>query len=297
MDRLQAMATFVRVVETGSFSAAARRLGIGQPAVSKTVAQLEDRLQVRLLVRTTHALSATDAGLRFYERARLALQEVEEAELEARGAGAGLSGRLTVCAATTFARIMVIPRLPAFMARHPALEMEVILDDRLIDLASEGIDIALRMGALADSTAVARKIASGGRSVVATPAYLARAGTPRTPADLAGHDTLAYSQIGDSWTFRRDDAQVSATVRGRLRFSAAEGVRAAVLADIGLAVASDWMFAPELASGAVVRVLPDWTLPPLDLWAVFPTGRLASAKARAFADFVAELLSAEGDER
>src|SRR6202000_2867290 len=135
MSRLQAMTAFVRVVETGSFSAAARRLGVGQPAVSKTVAQLEDRLQVRLLVRTTHALSATDAGLRFYERARLAIREVEEAELEARGSGAALAGLLCVCAATTFARIMIAPRLPMFMARHPSLEMEVILDDRLIDLA------------------------------------------------------------------------------------------------------------------------------------------------------------------
>jgi len=292
MDRLQAMAAFVRVVETGSFSGAARQLGVGQPAVSKTIAQLEDRLQVRLLVRTTHALSPTDAGLRFYERARLALQEVDEAELEARGAGAGLSGRLRVCAATTFARIMIMPRLPAFLARHPALDMEVILDDRVIDLVSEGIDVALRMGALTDSTAVARKIASGGRSVIATPAYLARAGTPRTPADLARHEALAYSQLPDVWTFQRRGAETSVAVRGRLRVSAAEGLRAAVLADMGLAVASDWMFAPELASGAVQRVLADWTLPPLDLWAVFPTGRLASAKARAFAEFVAEILAA-----
>ncbi len=290
MDRLQAMAAFVRVVETGSFSGAARQLGIGQPAVSKTVAQLEDRLQVRLLVRTTHALSPTDAGVRFYERAKLAIREVDEAELEARGEGAGLSGRLRVCAATTFARIMIMPRLPDFLARHPALDMDVILDDRFIDLVSEGVDVALRLGTLADSTAVARKIASGPRSVIATPAYLAHAGTPRTPADLAHHHALAYSQLADTWTFQRDGVEASVAVRGRLRVSAAEGLRAAVLADMGLAVASDWMFAPELVSGAVRRVLADWTLPPLDLWAVFPTGRLASAKARAFADFVSEIL-------
>src|SRR6195952_201018 len=183
MDRLHAMTAFVRVVETGSFSAAARQLGIGQPAVSKTIAQLEDRLQVRLLVRTTHALAPTDAGLRFYERARHAIQEVDEAELEARGAGAGLSGRLRVSAATTFARLLIVPRLPEFLARHPSLDVDFILDDRTIDLVSEGIDIALRLGSLADSTAVARKIASGGRSVVATPAYLEHAGRPKVPAD------------------------------------------------------------------------------------------------------------------
>jgi len=292
MDRLQAMAAFVRVIETGGFSAAARQLGVGQPAISKTIAQLEQRLQVRLLIRSTHALSPTDAGVRFYERAKLALHDVDEAELEARGEGASLSGRLRVSAATTFARIMIVPRLPEFLARHPSLDIDVILDDRVIDLVSEGIDVGLRLGTLTDSTAVARKIARGGRSVVATPGYLARAGTPGTPADLAQYDALAYSQLGNDWTFRKGDAETAVTVRGRLRVSAAEGIRAAVLADMGLAVASDWMFAPELASGAVQRVLADWTLPALDLWAVFPTGRLASAKARAFADFIEDILKA-----
>ena len=286
MDRLHAMTAFVRVVETGSFSGAARLLGVGQPAVSKTIAQLEERLQVRLLVRSTHALAPTDAGLRFYERARQAIQEVEAAELEARGAGAGLAGRLRVSAPTTFARLMIVPRLPAFMADHPLLDIDVVLDDRVIDLVAEGVDIALRIGSMADSIAVARKIASGGRSVVATPAYLARAGTPKTLADLADHDALVYSRLGDTWTFRQGETEESVAVRGRLRVNAAEGLRAAVLADMGLAVASDWMFAPELARGAVRRVLPQWTLPPLDLWAIFPTGRLASAKARAFAQFV-----------
>jgi DNA-binding transcriptional LysR family regulator len=290
MDRLQAMIAFVRVVETGSFSGAARQLRVGQPAVSKTIAQLEDWLQVRLLVRSTHSLSPTDAGLRFYERAQLAIREVDEAELEARGDGAGLTGRLRVCAATTFARLMIVPRLPDFLAANPSLDIDVILDDRVIDLVSEGIDIALRLGTLSDSAAIARKIARGGRSVVATPSYLAKAGTPKLPADLARHHAVVYSQQNDSWLFRRDGADTSVTIRGRLRVSAAEGIRAAVLADMGLALTSDWMFAPELASGAVQRILPDWTLPPIDLWAVFPTGRLASAKARAFADFVESVL-------
>ena len=291
MDRLQAMAAFVRVVETGSFTGAARQLGVGQPAVSKTIAQLEDRLQVRLLVRSTHGLAPTDAGLRFYERARDAIREVEEAELEARGAGAGLSGRLRVCAATTFARLMIVPRLPEFLAANPSLDIDVILDDRVIDLVSEGIDIALRMGTMTDSTAVARRIATGARSVVATPGYLARAGMPKVPADLLHHHAVTYSQLSDNWTFRRGGKEESVAVRGRLRLSAAEGIRAAVLADMGLAVASDWMFRPELANGAVERVLPEWTLPPIDLWAVYPTGRLATAKARAFADFVETVLS------
>jgi DNA-binding transcriptional LysR family regulator len=291
MDRLQAMMTFVRVVETGSFSGAARQLRVGQPAVSKTVAQLEDWLQVRLLTRSTHSLAPTNAGLRFYERARLAIREVDEAELEARGAGAGLSGRLRVSAATTFARLMVVPRLPEFLAQHPSLDIDILLDDRVIDVVAEGIDIALRMGTLSDSTAVARKLATGARSVVATPAYLARTGTPGIPADLVNHHALVYSQLEDTWAFQRREEMASVTVRGRVRLSAAEGIRAGVLADMGLAVTSDWMFAPELASGAVQRLLPEWTLPTIDLWAVYPSGRLASAKARAFADFVGKILA------
>ena len=296
MDRFQAMTAFVRVVETGSFSAAARQIGVGQPAISKTVAQLEDRLQVRLLVRSTHGLTPTDAGLRFFERARMAVQEADEAELEAKGAGAGLSGRLRICAATTFSRIMILPHLSQFMEGHPDLDVDVILDDRVIDLVSEGIDVALRMGELADSSAVARKLATGRRSVIATPAYLRKYGMPLVPADLATHQAIVYTQLGNGWTFNRKGTEASVAVTGRARFSAAEGIRAAVLSDMGLTVASDWMFAPELADGRVRRVLEEWELPRLDLWAVFPTGRLASAKARAFADFVEKLMNSSRQE-
>ncbi|WP_242154310.1 LysR family transcriptional regulator [Sphingomonas sp. BAUL-RG-20F-R05-02] len=286
MDRYQAMATFVRVVETGSFSAAARQLNVGQPAVSKTIAQLEGRLQVSLLTRSTHRLTPTEAGIRFYERAKAAIQEADEAELAARGAGAGLSGCLRVSAATTFARLYILPLLPRFLEEHPELEIDVILDDRVIDLIAEGIDVSLRMGALPDSSAVARRLATGGRSVFATPAYLARAGEPQSPADLADHETIIYSQLTDAWSFTREGTVASVTVRGRVRVNAAEGLRAAVLADMGLTIGSDWMFGPELASGRVRRVLQDWSLPPIDLWAVFPAGRMSSAKARAFASFV-----------
>jgi len=290
MDRLQQMTAFVRVVETGSFSQAARQIGVGQPAISKTIAQLEDRLQVRLLIRSTHGLSPTDAGMRFYERAKTAIQEADEAELEAKGSGAGLSGRLRVCAATTFARLMIIPHLPKFMSEHPELEVDVILDDRVIDLVSEGIDVALRMGELADSTAVARRLATGRRSVVATPTYLEKYGVPQVPAEIAEHQAIVYTQLGNTWMFRKDGTEVSVAVAGRVRFTAAEGIRAAVNADLGLAITSDWMFWPELESGEVTRVLESWALPSIDLWAVFPSGRLSSAKARAFADFVERIV-------
>ncbi|MGN8080828.1 LysR substrate-binding domain-containing protein [Variovorax sp. 22077] len=289
MDRFLVMNTFVRVVEASSFSRAARVLEVGQPAVSKTVAQLEQRLGVKLLLRSTHGLAPTEAGLRFYERALVALQEADEAELAARGAGTGLSGRLRVSAAPTFARLHVIPHLPRFLAEHPGLEVDVVLDDRTIDLIAEGIDVSLRMGTLADTGVVARKLASSPRSVLATKEYLARAGVPLVPADLADHETIVFSQ-SNVWNFSRDGTEVSVLVRGRARFSAAEGIRAAVLADMGLAIASDWMFSPELADGRVRRLLENWSLPDIDLWAVFPTGRLATAKARAFARFVEDVM-------
>ncbi len=292
MDRYSAMSAFVRVVESGSFSAAAKLLNVGQPAISKTVAALEARLGVRLLIRTTRGLTPTEAGLRFYERARRSLEEAEEADLAARGAGKGLAGLLRASAATTFARLHVIPRLPEFLGRHPDMSVDLVLDDRVIDLVEEGIDVGLRMGDLVDSSATARRIGTSPRSVVASPAYLARRGHPTSPADLAGHDVVSYTQgrFG-TWTFTRDPTEVSVAVGGRVRVSSAEGTRSAVIAGLGITIASDWMFAPELATGDVVRLLPGWSLPAMDLWAVFPTGRLVSAKARAFADFVSAVVS------
>ena len=280
------------VVDTGSFSAAARRLNVGQPAVSKLVAQLEERLGVKLLVRTTRGLTATEAGLNYYERARRSIEEADEAESAARGAGSGLTGRLRICGAVTFARIHLMPRLPEFLARHPELEMEVVLDDRNIDLVQEGIDVALRMGQLSDSSLTAKRIASGRHVVVGTPAYFERTGEPTAPGDLAAHQAVIYDQEagGQDWTFQRDDAEIAVTLKGRLRVSAAEGVRAAVLANAGIAVASEWMFSPEIADRTVQMVLQDWELPRIDLWAVFPAGRTATTKARTFTQFVQEVM-------
>lgn len=292
MDRLAAMEAFVLVVDTGSFSAAARRLNVGQPAVSKLVAQLEDRLGVKLLVRTTRGLTATEAGLNYYERARRSIEEAGEAELAARAAGSGLTGRLRICAAVTFARIHLMPHIPEFLARHPDLELDAVLDDRNVDLVQEGIDVALRMGRLVASSLTARRIASCRHAVLGTPAYFARAGEPAVPGDLLAHEAVIYAQRGGgaAWTFRCEATEVSITLEGRLRVSAAEGMRAAVLAHAGLAIASEWMFTPELANGTVRAVLPDWELPELNLWAVFPAGRAATTKARTFTSFVEGVL-------
>ena len=298
MDRLAAMEAFVRVVEAGSFSAAAKQLHVGQPAVSKSIAQLEDRLGVRLMLRSTHGLTPTEAGRNFYERARRAIDEAEEAELAARGAGATLSGRLRVCAPVTFARLQVVPRIAAFLSEHPAVDLDMVLDDRNIDLIEGGIDVALRLGRQPDSTMTARKIAECRAVVVGAPAYLDAMGTPRTPDDLTRHQAIIYDQRegGQVWTFRKGAAETSVTVIGRFRVSAAEGVREAVLAGLGISVGgSEWLFTPELEAGTVQALLTDWSLPTVELWAVFPTGRQASAKARAFVRFVEEQLSSTAD--
>lgn len=289
MDRFQAMGTFVRVIEAGSFSAAAKVLRVGQPSVSKTVAALEERLGVRLLVRTTRQLTPTEAGQAFYERALRALSETEEAETAARGAGTGLEGRLKVSAPVTFSRLHLVPKLREFLDTHPRLSLEFVMDDRSVDLLAENIDVALRLGVLADSSLTARKLAESDRLVVASPAYLARAGAPQRPSDLLQHQAIVYAQAvgGEEWRFRQGSAETSVRVTTRLSVSAAEGVREAVLAGLGLAIASRWMFARELEDGAVVEVVTGWALPKMDLWAVSPAGRLPTAKARAFVDWVA----------
>jgi DNA-binding transcriptional LysR family regulator len=296
MNRLEAMETFVRVMDSGSFSAAARQLRVGQPAVSKTISQLEERLGVQLLIRSTQRLTPTEAGQNFYEHAKRAIEEVEEAEIAARGASASLCGALRISAAVTFARLQIVPDLASFLAEHPSLQMEIVLDDRNIDIIEEGIDVALRMGALPDSAMVARKIAESPRRVLGTTAYFEKHGEPNVPADLVAHEAVVYDLRGGGtvWSFKKDGAETSVTVSGRLRITAAEGVRAAVLAGLGLAVASEWMFSPEIRNGSVKPVLKDWRLPPMELWAVFPSGRRVSAKARAFVAFIEEQLAAYG---
>jgi DNA-binding transcriptional LysR family regulator len=293
MDRLAAIEMFIRVVDTGSFSAAARHYDVGQPAVSKAIAQLEEWLDVKLLLRSTRALTPTEAGHSFYLRGKRAVEEADEAVLAARGTASGLSGKLRVSAAVCFARLHIVPRLPEFMDEHPNLELELVLDDRNIDLVNEGIDLALRMGALADSNMTARKIAEARRRVVGTPAYFKRYGIPTEPADLLAHQAIIYTRDGggEDWKFRKETAEVSVKMQGRLKITATEGLRAAVIAEMGLGIASEWAFTPELKSGAVISVMDDWMLPSISLSAVYPTGRLASTKAREFTTFVERCLS------
>ncbi len=292
MDRLQAIETFVRVVDTGSFSTAARLQNVGQPTVSKLIAQLEDWLGVRLLLRSTRGLTPTEAGLSFYPRARRMIEEADEAVLAARGTARGLSGRVRVSAAVCFARLHIVPRLPIFLEAHPGVEVDLLLEDRNVDLVEEGVDVALRMGAITDPAMTVRKIAERRRLVMATPDYFARHGRPQTPAELIAHQAVIYTREhpSDAFSFKRGGAETSVSIAGRVRVSATEGLRAAVFAGVGLAVASEFAFAPELKTGEVEAVLQDWTLPPITLSAIYPTGRMAASKARAFVAFVEDCL-------
>ena len=292
LDRLLALETFVRVVDTGSFSTAARVQNIGQPAVSKLIAQLEDWLGVRLLLRSTRGLTPTEAGLSFYPRAKRAIEEADEAVLAARGSAAALSGRVRVSASVCFARLHIIPKLPLFLGAHPDVEVDLLLDDRNVDLVEEGIDVALRMGESSDLAMTTRKIAERRRLVMATPDYFQRAGKPETPSDLIGHQAVIYTRDngGEVFTFTRGTNKTSVNVSGRVRVSATEGLRAAVLAGVGLTLASEFGFVPELKCGDVVTALDDWVMPSIKLSAVYPTGKMASGKAKAFVSFVEECL-------
>jgi DNA-binding transcriptional LysR family regulator len=178
----------------------------------------------------------------------------------------------------------MVPKLGTFLDAHPKLRLELVMDDRMVDLVAENIDAAVRLGTLTDSSLRARKLSQTDRLVVVSPAYLAKRGAPSTPTDLLEHDGIIYGQSsgGQEWLFRRGTSEISIRLRTRLTLSAAEGVREAVLAGQGFAITSRWMFAPELRSIAVVPVLTEWTLPPMELWVIYPSGRLTSTKARAF---------------
>jgi DNA-binding transcriptional LysR family regulator len=288
-DRLQQLAIFVRTVETGSFSKVAREFGLSQPSVSRTVAALEDRLGVKLLIRTTRQLSLTDAGEALLSRAREALAGIEEAE---RGADR-LSGTLRVALPATYGVKQIVPLLPAFLERHPLLKLDLIMSDRYENLIAEGADLALRLGNQPDSSFVTRKLAATRRLFVVSPAYLARRGPPKNLADLSEHHLIGGpTDSGEqNWTARREGVIEVQPIDPRVRTRSAIGAVACASAALGIAIASTWMCADELASGKLVEVLPDYRLEPMTAYAVFPAGRRPLQKARAFSDYLEQALT------
>ena len=286
-DRLQQLNLFIRTVESGSFSKAAREFGLSQPSVSRTIAALEDRLGVKLLVRTTRQLSLTDAGEALLRRAREALAEVDDAENAARGADR-LSGVLRVTLPMTYGVRQIVPLLPAFLESHPQLQIELMMSDRYENLIAEGADLALRLGNQPDSSFLTRKLASARRLFVASPAYLARRAAPKRLADLAEHDLIGgpADSSDRNWIARRAGVSEVQPVETRVRTGSAAGVVACAVAGLGIATASIWMCREELAAGALLEVLADYRLDPIAAFVLFPAGRRPSQKARAFSDYL-----------
>jgi len=299
MDRLQAMHTFVRVVEAGSFSAVARERATTQSAVSKQVAALERHLGARLLARTTRSLSLTDEGERYFEATRRLVAEVAEAESSVRRSRAMLAGWLRITASVAFGECLLMPIVRSFLAAHPQVQVELRLADGFTDLVEHGIDIALRIGELADSGLVARRVGSTQRGVFAHRDHLAarpaRRRLPKIPADLAQHDCIVYTELAtrNLWHFTTaDGSAVSVRVQGRLQTNSSEGVRAATLAGLGVSYAPQWFFTDALAAGEIVRLLPEWSAPPLPIHLLTTPERRGAAKVRAFGDHVAAALAA-----
>jgi DNA-binding transcriptional LysR family regulator len=290
-DRLQELTAFVRAGQTGSFSRVARELGVSQPSISRMVARLEARLGVKLLLRTTRQVTLTDAGRMFLDRARQILGQLDDAENAARGLDS-LRGTLRVALPGAFGIREVIPRLAGFMVQHPKLSIDLLMSDRTEDLIAEGADIALRLGPLADSGFGARLLAKTPRLAVASPAYLARKGTPQTPADLAGHDCILGPGLSGAsgWSFTRAGRATSVTVRGPIKVGSADGVVACAKAGLGIAIASRWMCRAELEAGELVAILSNYQLDGIELHAVYPGGRGPSLKVRAFSDYFADQL-------
>lgn len=293
-DRLNQLSLFVRTVETGSFSKAAREFGISQPSVSRAVASLEARLGVTLLQRTTRRITTTDVGQALALSAREAMAAIDDAENTARGADR-LSGVLRVGLPTAYGVRQIIPRLPGFLALQPGLKVELMMSERYDDLVAEGIDLALRLGNQPDSAFLTRKLASTARIVVASPEYLQRRGIPALIAELANHDCLGGPADGarEVWTFRRSGKQEDVSIDVRVRTGSGAGVVACASAGLGIAIASTWMCGQELQDGRLVRILTDYALEPIDAYIVFSSGRQPSRKARAFSDYLSAVLNAK----
>lgn len=294
MDRLVAMEVFVRIVQTGSFSAVARELGTTQPTISKQLTALEGRVKTRLLNRSTRSISLTEAGTAYFERCKRILDAVQDAEGALGRLQATLSGTLHVNGSIAMGQIYLTPLILKFQQMHPELDVELSLNDRYVDLVEAGVDVAVRIGRLADSSLVARRLGNTRRVLVATPAYLRAHGTPRTPEDLVDHNCLLYAYLstGNEWSFMGPNGEIRVRVNGNFKANNGHAIREALMADAGVALTPDWLLHDKVARGEIVALLPEFTAPPLEINAVYPSGRHVPAKVRAFIDFLQQEFAA-----
>ena len=289
MDRLLAMEMFVRVVETGSFSKAAREFNTTQPTVTKQVAATEARLKVRLLNRNTRGVSLTESGALYYEKCKSIVRDAQEADSIVKLRQSQAQGLLRIGTSTAFGRRIVVPLALEFMARHPQVQVDLSFEDRYVDLVAQGVDVAIRMGKLADSSLGARFLGMNPWVMVAAPAYLAQHGTPKKAQDLSAHVALIYSSVvgDDVWHLHTPKGEpVTVPVSGRLRSNNVSAVLAAARAGLGIALMPRYVASDSLASGHVAEVLADHGLDAQEIHAVFPSPKLVPGKVSSFIAFL-----------
>lgn len=294
MEPLADIAVFVRVVDSGSFTAAAARLDLSKSVVSKHVTRLEEQLGARLLNRTTRRLSLTEAGRLLYERSRKGLAEIEEATFEVSRLQEAPRGALMINAPMSFGILHLAPALPEFLRRYPELTVDMSLDDRQVNVIEEGFDVSVRIAELPDSSLVARRIAPCRHVIVAAPSYLARHGTPQTPEDLRHHNivTYRYQESALEWHFRGPDAKTtSVAVSGSLAMNNSLALRAALLEGVGITRTPTFVVGQDIREGRLVALLREYEPPELTIFLVYAQRRHQSPKVRAFVDFIAERIS------
>lgn len=288
MPRLEPDRLFVTIVETGSLAAAARRLGMSSGQASKLLAKLEADLGVRLLNRTTRALSATEVGQAYYDRIRAILDDLDALDAQVMDRATTPRGRLKLTAPLTFGTLRLVPALNDFARLYPQIDLDVSFTDRMVNLVDEGFDAAIRAGRVADSTLIARKLCDMHTIIVASPAYLADRGTPIHPTDLAAHQAIVDTNFRDPliWRFRGAEGPLAIPLTARLRYSNAEACLRAAEAGLGIAHVPDFVAGPSLASGRIRALLCDFAETPGGIYALYPPGRHLAAKLRALIDFL-----------
>lgn len=292
MDRFQEMQVFAAVVDAGSFVGAAEALDMSKAAVSRVVSELEMRLGVRVLHRTTRRLSLTAEGEVFLARCRELLAGVEEAEAEVTSRSSQAVGTLKVSAPFSYGVLRLAPLWGTFLAAHPGLQLDVTLSDRFVDLVDEGFDLAIRIARMEDSSIVSRRLSTTRLILCASPRYLKKSGKPRHPADLASHNVLAYSlfSAGDKWEFQGPDGPVTVNVKPRMHTNSGDTCRAAALAHQGVILQPSFLVGDDLASGTLVELMPQFRSHELGIHAVYPTRKHLPTKVRLLVDYLASAL-------
>jgi DNA-binding transcriptional LysR family regulator len=291
MDRLAEMEAFVTVVDTGGFTEAARKLGVSKSAISKSVSALEARLAVRLLNRTTRRVSPTDVGLAYYDRARTVIKDAEEADSMVMAMQDTPHGSLRISVPVSLGMGKISDAIARFLCVYPGVEINMVLDDRFVELLAEGFDMAIRIGALADSSLKARKLAEAHACLVASPAYLAENGVPRSIDDLNHHHLLHYSNLstGNFWRLRTPSGQERhIRAGGRLTANNGNSLMKAAEAGIGIAWLPSFVIGDAISEGRLVEILPEISQGPIGIYAVFPPGPFPQPKLRALIDFLVE---------